>query len=112
MKDAAHRVRPLAPTLVLVAIPRNAAADDREQFIRTQMWIASNSLSRGKREWDVVVVHPSVFEGEPTDAEKENDALIRRIVANQDLPLLDRAPGDLRGAKEILREWLAASTGQ
>jgi len=112
MKDAAHRVRPLAPTLVLVAIPRSAAADDHEQFIRTQMWIVSNSLSRGKREWDVVVVHPSIFEGEPTDVEKENDALIRRIVVNQDLPLLDRGPGDLRGAEEILREWLAASTGR
>jgi len=112
MKDAAHRVRPLAPTLVIVAIPRSAAADDREQFIRTQMWIASNSLSRGKREWDVVVVHPSVVEGEPAEAEKENDALIRRIIVNQDLPLLDRTPGDLRPADEILREWLAASTGR
>lgn len=109
MKDAAHRVRPLAPTLVIVAIPRSAAAEDREQFIRTQMWIASNSLSRGKREWDVLVVHPSVFEGEPTEEEKENDALIRRIVLNQDLPLLDRAPGDTRGADELLREWLGAS---
>jgi lysophospholipase L1-like esterase len=109
MKDAAHRVRPLAPNLVVVAIPRSAKSDDREQFIRTQMWIASNSLSRGKREWDVVVVHPSVFEGEPTEAEKENDDLIRRIVVNQDLPLLDRAPGDARGAEEILREWIEKS---
>jgi len=109
MKDAAHRVRPLAPTLVIVAVPRGATADDREQFIRTQMWIASNSLSRGKREWDVLVVHPTVFEGEPTEEEKENDALIRRIVLNQDLPLLDRAEGDTRGADEVLREWLGES---
>ncbi|MDP4584548.1 MAG: SGNH/GDSL hydrolase family protein [Verrucomicrobiales bacterium] len=109
MKDAAHRVRPLTPTLVFVAIPRSATADGREQFIRTQMWIASNSLSRGKREWDVVVVHPSVFEGEPTEEETDNDALIRRIVVNQDLPLLDRAPGDPRGAEEILREWLSSA---
>lgn len=109
MKDAAHRVRPLAPTLVIVAIPRSASADDREQFIRTQMWIASNSLSRGNREWDVLVVHPSVFDGEPTEEEKENDALIRRIVLNQNLPLLDRTEGDTRGADEILREWLGQS---
>lgn len=112
MKDAAHRVRPLAPTLVIVAVPRSAAADDREQFIRTQMWIASNSLSRGKREWDVLVVHPAVFEGggvSDGDGEEENDALIRRLVLNQDLPLLDRAPGDMRGADELLREWLGES---
>lgn len=109
-KDAAHRVRPLMPSLVLVAIPRTAAAEDREQFIKTQMWIASNSLSRGAREWDVIVVHPSVFEGEPDETEKENDALIRRIALNQDLPLIDRSPGDRREVGVLLREWLAAST--
>lgn len=108
-KDASHRVRPLAPTLALVAIPREAVAEDREQFIKTQMWIVSNSLSRGSREWDVVVVHPAVFEGEPEEAEKENDALIRRIAVNQDLPLLDRAPGDLRDTAALLREWLAVA---
>lgn len=107
-KDAARRVRPLAPTLVFVAIPRETAAEDREQFIKTQMWIVSNSLSRGAREWDVVVVHPAVFGGEPEEAEKENDALIRRITVNQDLPLLDRAPDDPRDAAVLLREWLAA----
>jgi hypothetical protein len=110
MKDAAHRVRPLAPTLVIIAVPRSATADDREQFIRSQMWIASNSLSRGKREWDVLVVHPAVFEdGQASEEEKGKDTLIRRIVLNQDLPLLDRAEGDTRGADEILREWLEES---
>lgn len=108
-KDAGHRVRPLTPNLVLVAIPRSASAADREQFIHSQMWITSNSLSRGSREWDVVVVHPSVFEGPPEASEKENDDLIRRIVVNQDLPLLDRAPGDSREAAVLLREWLATS---
>jgi len=93
-----------------VAIPRSAAAEDREQFIKTQMWIVSTSLTRGVRQWDVVVVHPSVFEGEPTEAEKENDALIRRITVNQDLPLLDRPPNDSRDAAVLLREWLAAAT--
>jgi lysophospholipase L1-like esterase len=112
MKDAAHRVRPLSPNLVIIAIPRSAAAADREQFIRTQMWIASNSLSRGKREWDVLVVHPSVYEiGEVSDEEKENDELIRRIAIHQDLPLLDRAPGDTGGADDILREWLSRDKG-
>lgn len=104
-KDAAHRVRPLAPDLVFVAIPRAAAAKDREEFVRTQMWIASNSLSRGEREWDVVVVHPDVFEGPGGEADAEKDALVRAIAPAQDLPLVDRVAGDERTAKEILEAW-------
>lgn len=106
MKDAAHRVRPLVPDLVVVAVPRTAAAKDREEFIRTQMWITANSLSRGKREWDVVVVHPEVFAGGASGEEKETDALIRQIVPAQDLALVDRGADDTREAEEILREWI------
>ena len=72
MKDSAHRVRPNVPDLVLLAISRKATAKDKEEFIRTQMWIAANSLSRGKREWDVVVVHPDVFEGAGSSRRKRN----------------------------------------
>jgi hypothetical protein len=106
MKDASHRVRAMAPDLVIIAVPRKAAAKDREEFIRTQMWIASNSLSRGKREWDVAVVHPDVFEGPGNGADEENDTLIRAIVPAQDLPLLDRTAGDGREAGELLEEWI------
>lgn len=105
MKDASHRVRPLTPDLVIIAVPRAATAKDTEEFIRTQMWIASNSLSRGPREWDVIVVHPEVFEGPPSDGEKAHDQLMREIVPAQDLPLIDRR--DQREAAETLREWLA-----
>lgn len=108
MKDAAHRVRPLAPDLVIIAVPRSATAKDTEEFIRTQMWIAANSLSRGPREWDVIVVHPEVFEGPPSDGEKAHDHLIREIVPAQDLPLVDRR--DQREAAVIFREWLETAT--
>lgn len=107
MKDAAHRVRPLSPGLVIVAIPRAAKATDREEFIRTQMWIASNSLAYGKREWDVLVVHPSVFDGPPEKPDETDDQLVRGIVPAQDLPLLDRLPGDVRPAEDLLRDWIA-----
>ncbi len=112
MKDAANRVRPMAPNLVILAVPRSATAKDREELIRTQAWIAANSLSRGKREWDVVVVHPSVFEGPGGKADSETDDLIRAIVPAQDLSLLDRVPGDTREAGEIWREWLASQSGE
>lgn len=111
MKDAARRVRPLSPGLVIVAIPRSAKATDREEFIRTQMWIASNSLAYGKREWDVLVVHPSVFDGPPEKADEKNDQLVRGIVPAQDLPLLDRLPGDVRPAEDLLRDWIARQAG-
>jgi len=109
MKDASHRVRPLVPDLVVVAVPRTAGAKDREEFIRTQMWITANSLSRGKREWDVLVVHPSVVE--PVTEAPEEDGMIRLITAAQDLPLLDRVTGDSRDAKAILVEWLTGAKG-
>ncbi len=105
-KDASHRVRPLLPDLVVLAIPRRAKAADREEFIHTQMWIASNSLSRGKREWDAIVVHPDVFEPASESNDGIEDDLIRAIVPAQDLPLVDRAEGDSREAGEILSEWI------
>jgi len=105
-KDASHRVRPLVPDLVIIAIPRSAKAENNEEFINTQMWIASNGLSRGKREWDALVVHPDVFEPSDEDADEAGDNLIRAIVPAQDLPLIDRASGDDREASEILSAWI------
>lgn len=109
MRDAAQRVRPLAPDLVVVAIPRAAAAANEEEFIRTQMWIASNSLNRGKRAWDVVVVHPSVWGGPDGAEETRKDDLIRTIVPAQDLALIDRADGEDARPEAILRDGFAAA---
>jgi lysophospholipase L1-like esterase len=106
MKDASHRVRPMTPDLVIIAVPRAVAAKDQEEFIRTQMWIAANSLSRGKREWDVVVVHPSVFDGPGGPADAKTDALIRAIVPAQDLPLIDRGAGESGEAAEVFAKWV------
>jgi hypothetical protein len=106
MKDASHRVRPMTPDLVIIAVPRAAAAKDQEEFIRTQMWIAANSLSRGKREWDVVVVHPAVFDGPGGPADAKTDALIQAIVPAQDLTLIDRAAGESQDATEIFANWI------
>ncbi len=103
MKDANHRVRKLKPNLVLIAIPRSAKADTKDQFIHDQYWIANYSLGFGKKEWDTVIIHPSVADSKTVD--KENDALIRKLTAAHDLTLIDRKPGDERPAKALLKDW-------
>ncbi len=106
LRDAAARsVRKLRPNLVLLTIPRDAAAASREEFVHSAFWLANYSLSFGESEWDCVVVHPSVIDTEAG----EHDDLIRELVANHDLHLIDRAQGDARPAGEILAEWLKAN---
>lgn len=109
MKDAAHRVRPLTPDLVILSIPRGSESKDSEEFIRTQMWIANNSLSRGSREWDVIVVHPSVVSPPGGETEKDRDRLIRAIVPAQDIGLIDRDSGDQSTAQELFTDWLRST---
>lgn len=109
MKDAAHRVRPLTPDLVILSIPRGSESKDSEEFIRTQMWIANNSLSRGAREWDVIVVHPSVVSPPDGETEKDRDRLIRAIVPAQDIGLIDRDSGDQSTAQELFTDWLRST---
>ncbi|MHC5538085.1 SGNH/GDSL hydrolase family protein [Singulisphaera rosea] len=102
--DAKARVRPLAPDLVVLAVPREAKADSDESFIHSYAWVMNWSLNFGLGGWDCVVVHPSVVAPDPTKSAE--DERIRRLVRAQDLTLIDRAPGDSRPAAEIFREWL------
>lgn len=104
MKDSNHRVRKLKPNLVLIAVPRSAKAANQEEFIRSRIWIVNYALSFGKKEWDALVIHPSV--AGPVESDPENDELIRKLTAAHDLPLIDRVPGDKRSAAEILSTWL------
>ncbi|MFO0888016.1 MAG: GDSL-type esterase/lipase family protein [Isosphaeraceae bacterium] len=104
--DARRRVRPMAPDLVMIAVPGGAAADSIEEFIADYTWIMNDSLSFGGGGWDCVVVHPAVLEPghAPDDGRGE---LVRTLVRAQDLTLIDRSPGDARPARELLAGWLA-----
>ncbi|WP_435009549.1 SGNH/GDSL hydrolase family protein [Tundrisphaera lichenicola] len=102
---AREKVRPMAPDLVLLAVPRSAKADSLESFIHGQAWIMNGSLSFGPGGWDCVVVHPSVLGPDP-DPSDGRDALIRRLIKAQDLTLIDRDPGEERPASELLRSWI------
>ena len=97
--EANWRKRPVISSkmelhLVVITIPRSATAANREEFVRSGYWLANYSLSFGKAQWDCIVVHPSVADPAPS----QNDNLIRQLIHNHDLHLIDRCQGDTRGA--------------
>ena len=105
--EAKALVRPLRPDLVVLAVPRDAIAENDEQFVHSYAWIMSWSLSFGQQEWDCVVVHPSVVTPELTGV---RDALIRRLVSAQHLELIDRDQNDKAdGTAVFLDSWIKRS---
>lgn len=102
-RAANETVRNLKPDLVIIAVPREAAADADEQFVKSFSWIMNWSLSFGHQEWDCVVIHPSVAAPQMPGP---RDDLVRRLVKAQDLHLIDRTADDKSPAEEILVKWL------
>ena len=100
--DAKQRVRSQKPDLVVLAVPRSAAAADAEAFAKSYAWVMNWSLNFGSPTWDCIVVHPAVAD----PAAGEHDALVRQLVQAQDLLLVDRPAESTAEAAEILRNWL------
>ncbi len=108
-QDAKARVRKLKPDLVVIAVPRSATAASRDEFIRSYARIMNWSLSFGRQEWDVVVVHPDVVRpdvSDPQGIEPDVDELVRRLVDAQDLTLIARPPDSTAGAAAVFGDWL------
>jgi lysophospholipase L1-like esterase len=104
-QNAKTRVRAMKPDLVVVAVPDSATADTDEAFAGSYAWTMNWSLNFGPPTWDCVVIHPSVTD---TDAKsRRRDDLIRRLVAAQDLHLIDRKPGDTTDPAKLIETWLA-----
>ncbi len=101
-QDANKLVRATKPDLVLLTIPRDAAAPTDESFIHSASWIMNWSLSFGLQEWDVVAIHPAVIDSTIT---APRDDLIRQLVHAQDLDLIDRRVNDVRTGPALLTEW-------
>jgi lysophospholipase L1-like esterase/pimeloyl-ACP methyl ester carboxylesterase len=103
MEQAAKSLaRNLKPDLVVLAVPRDAAADSDEHFVHTYSWIMNSSLSFGQQEWDCIVVHPSVA---APDMVGQRDALSRQLARAQDLDVIDRAPDDKSAGPALFKEW-------
>jgi hypothetical protein len=97
-RAANQLVRPMKPDMVILAVPADAAAATDEEFARSYTWTMNWSLSFGHQEWDCVVVHPSVV---TSDISMPRGELVRQLVHAQDLPLIDRPPGD-RSPAQVL----------
>lgn len=102
--EAKEQVRKLKPDLVVLAVPRAAMPGNLEDAIRPFSWVMNWSLSFGRLEWDVVVVHPDVVD--PNETASESDDLVRQLVAAQDLTLVDRPANSSAGAATIFADWL------
>ncbi len=103
-QDAKTRVRQLRPDLVIISPPRDAMTITWEEFVKSYAWIMNWSLSFGRQEWDIVVVHPTV--SEPQDVPGQFDDLIRQLVNAQDLTLIDRPNGVTDDAAAVVARWL------
>jgi len=106
-EEARVQVRALKPDLVLLAIPRTAEAETLDAYVKSYAWVMNWSLHFSTNQWDCIVIHPSVLE--PGQAADSFDRLVRKLVAAQDLSLVDRGRRDGRSAEKIIQDWL---TGQ
>lgn len=102
-QTANKTVRAFKPDLVLLTIPRDAPATNDEQFIHAASWIMNWSLSFGQQEWDVIAVHPAVFDARTTSP---RDGLIRQLMRAQDVNVIDRPEQDQRPASMVVTDWL------
>ena len=101
-QEANKLVRSMKPDLVVLAVPREAAVDNDEQYVRSYSWIMNWSLSFGQQEWDCVVVHPSVMEPHLTGP---RDELSRQLIGAQDLDVIDRTASDRATTTELFTDW-------
>ncbi len=102
-ESAKARVRSLKPDLVLIAVPRSAAADSDESFAKSYAWIMNWSLNFGPPTWDTIVVHPSVTD--MRSDHRKRDELVRRLVNAQDLSLIDRPTNNSASPQDLLQAW-------
>lgn len=105
LRQAAKKVRETKPDLVIVVVPARAEAASPEAFIADYSWVLNWSLSFGHQEWDVIAAPPRAFQ-KLADADRPRDELVRRLIAAQDLGMVDRKAGDDTPLADLLAKWL------
>ena len=114
IEAASARVRKEGPyDLVVVALPHAAlpAQEPTEADVWSGSWVLNNSLAFGRREWDVLVVAPSLDTTPLTADSAAREEFLRRLAHAQDLPFIARpaslatAPAADAWAAWFLQHW-------
>lgn len=111
VEASAKTVRELKPDLVIVAVPVEANADSKEQFMRSYKWVLNYALSFGYQEWDCFAVLPSVTNPAVTGDALERDRLAAALIRAQDIGMVERIAGDARSTEELFAAWLNEQIG-
>lgn len=91
------------PDLVVLAVPAALRAGTEEEHFRHYSSLLNWTLSFGNPEWDILVILPSVTNGELATADRSAEAIAADAITGSDKAFLRRAPGDASSAKEMLR---------
>ena len=95
------------PDLFVIAVPAEAPAANDDQFVHDYTWIMNWSLSFVRPVWDCLVILPSAAQSSQDAAQSAAETLALDVIRGQDLPWLQRKPGDSRAAVELLNQKLA-----
>ena len=96
------------PDLFVLAVPAEARADNDDQFFHGYTWIMNWSLSFDPPKWDCLVILPSVARPDQDPARRAAESLALDVIQGQDLPWLQRTPGDQTPAAELLDREIAS----
>ncbi len=106
LEESAKKVRELKPDLVIVAVPLEAKAETKEQFVRSYKWVLNYALSFGHQEWDCLAIAPSVTSPVADVDARERDHLARALIWAQDIGMVERNTEDSGTAEAIFTAWL------
>lgn len=102
---------PTRPDLFVLAVPAAARAATEDEFFHCYTWIMNWSLSFDLPKWDCLVILPSVAQPGQNQVQHASEALALEVILGQDLPWLQRNPGDTRSTPILLDQKLAELLG-
>ncbi len=96
------------PDLVVIAVPADAAATDEVQFYRSYAWILNWSQSFDQPRHDCLAVLPSVARPDLTPTQQTAEQRALEVIADIDLPAVQRSPGETDSPAEVFAARLKA----
>src|ERR1019366_10044327 len=105
-----YRAQPTLPPpdLFIVAVPAEAQAASEDQFFHDYTWIINWSLSFNEPGWNCLVILPSVAHPGQDQTQRAAESLALDVIRGQDVPWLQRPPGDQTSAADFLSREMAS----